>query len=51
MNAKKWTESEGSGYRKINNAGGPQLGYSAASGVKILTVEGYTTKFNKGVLP
>ena len=40
----KWTETEKDGYHVITQANGATLGYSPASGVKILTVDGLAFK-------
>lgn len=40
----KWTEQEKDGYVLITQDGGPSLGYSKDSGIKILTVDGYAFK-------
>ena len=40
----KWTETEKEGYHVITQANGATLGYSPASGVKILTVDGLAFK-------
>lgn len=35
----KWTETESNGIRLVTNEGGKTLGYSASSGIKLLTVD------------
>lgn len=45
MNAqKKWTERLNGSVSIVSNAGGQALGYSTASGVKIITVDGFAFK-------
>jgi len=41
---RKWSEETGSGYNLVHNKDGMTLGYSPASGVKILTVNGLAFK-------
>lgn len=41
---KKWTETSNESFNLITNKGGQTLGYSAASGVKILTLDGFAFK-------
>lgn len=41
---KKWTETEKGSIRTVTQPGGATLGYSATSGLKLLTVEGYAFK-------
>lgn len=41
---RKWTETEKDSVRTVTQPGGATLGYSAASGVKLLTVDGYAFK-------
>jgi beta-glucosidase len=41
---KKWVAAEDDGFTLVKNPGGPSLGYSQASGVKILTVNGLAFK-------
>lgn len=43
-NDKKWTEKEKDSIRTVNQPGGATLGYSATSGIKLLTVDGYAFK-------
>src|SRR5688572_27448696 len=43
-NAQKWTETKSGNVSIVANKGGQTLGYSAASGVKILTVDGFAFK-------
>lgn len=43
-NDKKWTEKEKDSIRTVNQPGGATLGYSATSGVKLLTIDGYAFK-------
>ncbi len=40
----KWTESAGERFNLVTNEGGPVLGYSPESGVKILTVDRFAFK-------
>ncbi|MDH6359259.1 glycoside hydrolase family 3 N-terminal domain-containing protein [Parabacteroides sp. PF5-9] len=40
----KWTESEKESYRLVTQQGGATLGYSPASGVNLLTVDGFAFK-------
>src|SRR5690349_24349834 len=42
--AQKWSDSKSGTIVTINNKGGQTLGYSAGSGVKILTVDGFAFK-------
>jgi beta-glucosidase len=43
-NAQKWTETKSGSVSIVTNKGGQTLGYSPASGVKILTVDGFAFK-------
>lgn len=43
-NNKKWTETEKDSIRTVTQPGGATLGYSAKSGVKLLTADGYAFK-------
>lgn len=40
----KWTETERSGYRLVENKGGKTLGYSPESGIQLLTEQGFAFK-------
>ena len=40
----KWSEVEKDSIRIVTQPGGPTLGYSATSGVKLLTVDGFAFK-------
>ena len=40
----KWSETEKDGIKIVTNEGGQTLGYSSASGVKILTIDRYGFK-------
>ena len=40
----KWTEKQVDSFMLVTQKGGPALGYSPQSGVKILTVDGYAFK-------
>ncbi|HVN57659.1 MAG TPA: glycoside hydrolase family 3 N-terminal domain-containing protein [Bacteroidales bacterium] len=41
---RKWNEEQKTGFTLVHNKGGQVLGYSPASGVKIITVEGFAFK-------
>ncbi len=41
---KKWTETEKDGIRIVENEGGRTLGYSTASGIKLVFEDGYAFK-------
>ena len=43
-NGQKWTEQQVDSFMLVTQSGGPSLGYSPQSGVKILTVDGYAFK-------
>ena len=43
-NGQKWTETKSGNVSIVTNKGGQALGYSATSGVKILTVDGFAFK-------
>ena len=43
-NGQKWTEQQVDSFMLVTQCGGPSLGYSPQSGVKILTVDGYAFK-------
>ena len=43
-NGQKWTETKSGNVSIVTNKGGQALGYSASSGVKILTVDGFAFK-------
>ena len=44
LSAQKWTEKPMGNHALITNPGGQTLGYSPASGVKILTIDGLAFK-------
>ena len=43
-NGQKWTERQVDSFMLVTQKGGPTLGYSPQSGVKILTEDGYAFK-------
>jgi hypothetical protein len=45
-NAQKWTETKSGNVSIVTNKSGQALGYSASSGVKILTVDGFAFKIS-----